>query len=189
MEGTDNKKGKSGNADEAGPYGIPAALADSPGFLLNRSARLIRDRNTEALKPTGLTVRDLGLLRVIASEGPLTQQALSERHKTDRSTIVDVIDGLEKRQLVVRCANPRDRRSYLLMITPRGKKLLGAANKLTLKEKQKFLEALNDDEWHVLRELLARLIDFHDRPESKSESKPEIKPEGKPESKPERKSQ
>jgi DNA-binding MarR family transcriptional regulator len=166
MEGAQSK-GKPGSVDQASSYAIPAALADSPGFLLNRSARLIRDRNTEALKPTGLTVRDLGLLRVIASEGPLTQQGLSERHKTDRSTIVDVIDGLEKRQLVMRSANPRDRRSYLLMITPRGKKLLAAANKLTLKEKQKFLEALNEDEWHILRELLARLINFHDGHESR----------------------
>jgi DNA-binding MarR family transcriptional regulator len=164
MEGTDNKE-KPVTVDEAGAYAIPAALSDSPGFLLNRSARLIRDKNTDALKPTGLTVRDLGLLRVIASEGPLTQQALSERHRTDRSTVVDVIDGLEKRQLVMRSVNPRDRRSYLLMITPRGKKLLAVANKLTLKEKQKFLEALTDEEWQLLRGLLARLINFHDRPE------------------------
>jgi len=163
--GTEPARKRSPAIDEPGSYAIPAVLADSPGFLLNRSARLIRDKNMEALKPTGLNIRDLGLLRVIASEGPLSQQALSARHKTDRSTVVDVIDGLEKRELVMRSTNPRDRRSHLLVVTPRGKKLLNAANKLTQKEKKSFLQALTEEEWQLLRSLLTRLIEFHDKPD------------------------
>lgn len=148
--------------EHSSPYVIPSILADSPGFLLNRAARIIRDMNTEVLKPTGLSVRDLGLLRVIAADGPLSQQALSEKHKTDRTTMVEVIDGLEKRQLVVRLRNASDRRSYLVTITPRGAKLLAAANKLTAREKGKFLEPLTADEWQSLRQLLSRLIVFHE---------------------------
>ncbi|HEY9682321.1 MAG TPA: MarR family transcriptional regulator [Oculatellaceae cyanobacterium] len=141
---------------------LPKVLRDSPGFLLNRAARIIREMNTEVLRPTGLTVRDLGLLRLIATEGPLTQQELSSKHGTDRTTIVDVIDGLEKRELVTRTTNSKDRRSYLLTVTPRGSKLLTAASKLTNKQKKKFLAAIDDDEWAVLRDLLQRLIAFHE---------------------------
>jgi len=150
------------NEEQMAPYVIPPALIDSPGFLLNRSARIIRDMNNTVLKPLGLSVRDLGLLRVIGSEGPLTQQELSSKHKTDRTTIVEVIDGLEERKLVVRSTNVKDRRSYLLTITPRGAKLLAAANKMTDKEKRNFLQALNDDEWQNLRALLTRIIIFHE---------------------------
>lgn len=144
---------------------IPSALSDSPGFLLNRAARIIREMNTEILKPTGLSVRDLGLLRVIATDGPLSQQALSGKHKTDRTTIVEVVDGLEKRELVVRLPNESDRRSYLLRITPRGTKLLAAANKLTEKTKNRFLEELSESEWATLKDLLSRLIVHHERGE------------------------
>jgi len=144
------------------PYTIPAVLSESPGFLLNRAARIIRDMNTEALKPTGLSVRDLGLLRIIAAEGPLSQQALSDKHKTDRTTIVEVIDDLERRQLVLRSQNIQDRRSHSLTVTPRGAKLLAAANRLTSKKKKEFLSALGEGEWQTLRELLVRLITFHE---------------------------
>ena len=141
---------------------IPQALVDNPGFLLNRAARIVREMNNQVLKPTGLSVRDLGLLRIIASEGPLSQQELSSKHRTDRTTIVEVIDGLEKRELVIRSANAKDRRSYLLTVTPRGTKLLAAAKKLTDKEKVKFLAALTPEEWETMRALLARIINFHE---------------------------
>jgi DNA-binding MarR family transcriptional regulator len=142
---------------------LPQVFRDSPGFLLNRAARIIREMNTEVLKPTGLSVRDLGLLRLIATEGPLTQQELSVKHGTDRTTVVDVIDGLERRELVTRATNSKDRRSYLLTVTPRGNKLLAAANKLTAKQRKKFLAAIDDNEWNVLKELLQRLIAFHEQ--------------------------
>jgi DNA-binding MarR family transcriptional regulator len=141
---------------------IPAALSNSAGFLLNRAARLIRQMNSEALKPTGLSLRDLGILRLVSSEGPLSQQALSDRHKTDRTTIVDTVDLLEQRRLVVRLTNEKDRRSYLVTITPRGEKVLARANRLTRKEQKKYLSALSEEEWQSLRSLLIRLISFHE---------------------------
>jgi MarR family transcriptional regulator, lower aerobic nicotinate degradation pathway regulator len=166
MELLTNREAIMGNDLQPSKDVIPRALVDSPGFLLNRAARIIREMNNQVLKPTGLSVRDLGLLRVIATEGPLSQQELSSKHRTDRTTIVDVIDGLEKRELVARLPNPKDRRSYLLTVTPRGTKLLAAANKLTDKEKKRFLAALTEDEWENMRALLARIINFHEAAES-----------------------
>ena len=158
---------------------LPPVLRDSPGFLLNRAARIIREMNTEVLKPTGLSVRDLGLLRLIAAEGPLTQQELSMKHGTDRTTIVDVIDGLEKRELVMRATNTKDRRSYLLTVTPRGNKLLAAANKLTARQKKNFLAAIDDHEWTVLQDILIRLIAFHEQRNGEPGSEPKGTSPGK----------
>jgi DNA-binding MarR family transcriptional regulator len=143
---------------ESPPPGVPKSLSDSAGFLLNRAARIIREMNTAALAPLGLSVRELGLLRIIASDGPLSQQVLGEKHNTDRTTIVELIDLLEKRELVQRIVNTKDRRAYLIYLTPKGKRVLAKALKLTQKQQEKFLAALNESEWLTLKQMLVRLI-------------------------------
>jgi DNA-binding MarR family transcriptional regulator len=143
---------------ESQQSGVPQSLSDSAGFLLNRAARIIREMNTAALAPLGLSVRELGLLRIISSDGPLSQQALGGKHNTDRTTIVELIDLLEKRALVQRIVNTKDRRAYLIYLTPKGKRVLAKALKLTHKQQEKFLAALNDSEWLTLKEMLMRLI-------------------------------
>ena len=145
--------------------GVPRSLAQSAGFLLNKSARIIREMNNAALAPLGLSVRELGLLRIIASEGPLSQQALGERHNTDRTTIVELIDTLEKRDLVQRIVNAKDRRAYQISLTPRGRRVLGKALRLTNKQQEKFLSALSEEEWSALRQTLIRLIVSHNPPQ------------------------
>ena len=108
-----------------------------------------------------LSPRQMGLLRVILSEGPLSQQALSKRHKVDRTTLVQIIDELQERQLVSRITDEHDRRINLLYLTPRGKKTLAQAIRIADKEQSKFLEPLNDDEWNGLRATLIKLINHH----------------------------
>lgn len=140
---------------------MPESLAGSIGFLLNRNALLIRDRVSQVLKPLGLSPRELGLLRILDSEGPLTQHELGQKHQIDRTTTVQLIDELEKRDLVIRCANPNDRRSYLLYLTPRGKKTLNKGMKLAEKEQNDFLKPLADSERDLLRSTLLQLLNYH----------------------------
>lgn len=140
---------------------IPSVLAESVGFLLNRNAILIRDKVTTALKPLGLSPREVGLMRILESEGPLSQQDLGKRHNVDRSTTVQLVDALEARELVIRCSNPDDRRSYLLYLTPRGKKTLVKALKIAEKEQAEFLVPLNDNERKTLQSTLLKLLSHH----------------------------
>ena len=137
---------------------VPASLAQSAGFLLSRSARLLQERNELVLEPLKLSLRELGAMRIIDDEGPLTQQALGERHNIDRTTVVQIIDGLEKRDLLTRVTNEQDRRSNLLYLTPRGKKTLTAALKLVNKQQESFLAPLDQSErdafFHSLNKLL-----------------------------------
>ncbi|HEY9783939.1 MAG TPA: MarR family transcriptional regulator [Candidatus Obscuribacterales bacterium] len=140
---------------------VPDAMSDSAGFLLNRAARIIRERVSAALQPLGLTPQQLGLLRIIDAHGPLSQQALSKGHKTDRTTVVHLLDELEKRELVIRTSNAQDRRSNLLFLTPRGRKVFLRAKKLAEREQSRFLAPLGGDEWEQMRQALIKLIN-HD---------------------------
>src|SRR5277367_6521579 len=144
-----------GNSTEQGPesvvQAVPDSLVDSAGFLLGRTTSILRERVTLALSPLGLSPRELGLLKIMSAEGPLTQQALGKKHNTDRTTIVQSIDQLERRDLVVRVKNTSDRRSYMLHLTPRGKKTLALASRLAQREQERFLAALSESEWGSLR--------------------------------------
>ena len=74
---------------------IPPALADRPGALLVMAARTGQDLATRRLAPMGLNVRLCGVLNLLA-EGPISQQELGEQLGIDRTTIVELIDELER---------------------------------------------------------------------------------------------
>lgn len=140
---------------------VPEALSNVIGYLLNFNGRIIRERLEHVLQPLNLTPRELGVLRILGSEGPLSQQMLGRRHNIDRTTTVQIIDQLEERQLVIRSQNIEDRRSNLLFLTPRGRKTLSRAVKLVNKEQNVFLAGLNESEREMLRYLLHKLLTYH----------------------------
>ncbi len=140
---------------------VPESLSHSIGFLLNFNGRIIRERLEHVLEPLNLSLRELGLMRILESEGPLSQHVLGRRHNVDRTTTVQIIDELESRQLVIRSQNLEDRRSNLLFLTPRGRKTLSRALKLVNKEQSVFLSGLEPEESEALRSILLKLLSYH----------------------------
>jgi len=137
---------------------VPEVLADSVGFLLSRAGKRIRDRQELALRKTGITPQELGLLRIIDGEAAMTQQQLSLRYDVDRTTMVQLIDGLEHKKLVTRVRDTYDRRCYRLHITGAGKKVLAQGKKLIAQEQQSFLAGISESEWKTLKSVLVKLL-------------------------------
>ena len=75
------------------------------------------DRASDA---TGLSLVSVWALVQLDPEEPITQKALAKRLKCNPSTVVDPTDRLEEAGLVVRSANPQDRRENELVVTPKG---------------------------------------------------------------------
>jgi DNA-binding MarR family transcriptional regulator len=138
------------------------AFADSVGYLLNQSGRLFRERLAEALTPLALSVYEYGILRLISLNTPMSQGVLGSQYGIDRTTMVTVVDGLEERGMVARERRVHDRRSYRLLLTPKGKKVLSRALRIATGEQQKFLAPLTQSEWSTIRDCLWRLIDAHE---------------------------
>jgi DNA-binding MarR family transcriptional regulator len=140
---------------------IPPAFLESPGFLLNTAGKLLLQSVSESLKPTGLTVQQYGLLRIISIEGPVTQNAFAAKWQIDRTTVTELVDGLEERGVIVRLKSKTDRRYNELHLTPAGKKLLARVVKIVDKSNAEFLEPLQDEEWRLMRASLVKLITAH----------------------------
>jgi DNA-binding MarR family transcriptional regulator len=80
-----------------------------------------------AVEGTDLPAEDYPLYVLVGAEGPWTPTALAARTQMPLSTVLFRLRRLERRGDVERIANPDDRRSYLVRLTPSGARLLGRA--------------------------------------------------------------
>jgi MarR family transcriptional regulator, lower aerobic nicotinate degradation pathway regulator len=148
--------------EERAPF--PPALMERVGFLLTMVRGGTLAICTEALAPLDLHVKQFGMLLVLASEGPHSQQFLSEWTRMDRTTMVALVDSLEERGYVRRERNPEDRRAYLVTITPEGRRVLRRAQTAMAKAEGRVLASLDKGETAQLLDLLAKVAADIGRP-------------------------
>ncbi|MGZ9792778.1 MarR family winged helix-turn-helix transcriptional regulator [Bacillus atrophaeus] len=94
--------------------------------------------------------------RVGESRG-ISQKELSARADKDQATLTKILDLLEKKNFIRREANPRDRRSFLVVLTEAGEEL-----KQTLTDKMEILfagllENTSDEDLAVFLGILDRI--------------------------------
>jgi MarR family transcriptional regulator, lower aerobic nicotinate degradation pathway regulator len=134
-----------------------AAGARWAGFLLARAHQRAHALFHDALAPLGLTPKSFGALSVITEHGPLSQTTLGETLRIDRTTMVAVVDELERTGYVQRGRNSADRRVHSLAVTPAGKEALDAAERVARRTHDELLADLTPAERDELRALLARV--------------------------------
>jgi MarR family transcriptional regulator, lower aerobic nicotinate degradation pathway regulator len=136
---------------------LPPVLMDRVGFLLAMTKGGAENIVSKALEEIGIYPRQYGLMLVLASEGPLSQGELAEWVRTDRTTMVALVDGLEERGYVRRERNPADRRAYHLQLTGQGKRAITRGKTLMRRAEKQLLSALTERERSQLIELLGKV--------------------------------
>ncbi|WP_214410608.1 MarR family winged helix-turn-helix transcriptional regulator [Sphaerisporangium fuscum] len=140
------------------PIGAARPLAESVGWLLNEAARELTLRVEEALGDHDLRWRDYGVLVVLEAAGPLSQQEIGRRLAVDRSTMVHIIDELERRGLVARGRDRADRRAYAIELTDPGRTLLSEVlHPLTAQAHDRVIGRLGEEDRAHLIRILAQL--------------------------------
>ena len=129
---------------------IPAALAETPGFLITQAHWLARDRANELFRDLPIEIRHYGTLATLHDLGPVSQQALTNAMRVSATTITQMVDDLERVKLVERRRNPSDRRTYTVTMTPEGERVLAEG-----RVRAERFEIEHDAE---LRELLRKLV-------------------------------
>lgn len=133
----------------------PTGLA----FLLTQIGAHGAMRFAQRMEAIGLTAPDAGILRKVATDPGISQQALAEHLGVVPSRMVALLDGLEQRGLVERASSPDDRRSYALRLTPRGQETLGQIMRIGGEHEQDLCAALDAKERATLAELLRRVAE------------------------------
>jgi len=132
-------------------------MRDRVPFLLYRAAEASHALANQMLAEVGLAARQAGILTMVTELGPMTQRALADALRIDRTTMVALIDDLERRGLVVRQRHPRDRRAFLICPTDAGRAAKQAAVALLDEQQSRFLAPLSQEERIRLGEFLHRL--------------------------------
>lgn len=117
---------------------------DQFGWELGQTARAWRAELDRRMAPLGLTdARGFTLLQLSRADGPVTQKALAGLTGVQGPTLVRVIDWLEREALVSRSASPQDRRSKLLVLTPRGRQLAGRIERIAAEVRDELFEGVD----------------------------------------------
>tara|TARA_A100001037_G_scaffold41370_1_gene32475 strand:- start:69 stop:542 length:474 start_codon:yes stop_codon:yes gene_type:complete len=104
-----------------------------------------------------ITAPQFGTLLLIEANPGISQSAIAGALRFDRSTLVQIIDRLEGRDLVVRQVSPKDRRSHALRLTESGFALLEQLKELAISHEDDVAGALSTDERDQLIDLLKKL--------------------------------
>ncbi|HEY6539187.1 MAG TPA: MarR family transcriptional regulator [Candidatus Dormibacteraeota bacterium] len=104
------------------------------------------------------TVRQLEVLRIIASEGTMAMHQLAARHGVTRSTTTEVVDRLESQGLVERRHDPLDRRSVEVALTERAQTLVAQVRQLQESSLAVVTKAYDDEELATLVRLLEKIV-------------------------------
>jgi DNA-binding MarR family transcriptional regulator len=104
----------------------------------------------------GLTAMQAKAL--LAARTPVPMRRIAEALQAEPSNVTPIVDRLAEHGLLERRPNPADRRGKLVAATEAG---LSAAEDMTanMPYAANFLAALSDDQRHVLRDLLERVLE------------------------------
>jgi DNA-binding MarR family transcriptional regulator len=94
-------------------------LASHLRLTIARTARRLRQEGGTALSPSMTAA-----LATIECHGPMTPSEFAARERIQRPTATRVIARLEELGLIGRTADPQDRRSSLVSVTPEATELL-----------------------------------------------------------------
>ncbi|HEY6277381.1 MAG TPA: MarR family transcriptional regulator [Streptosporangiaceae bacterium] len=136
---------------------LPPSMRDRVPFLLFRASQISLATANQMLSPTGLSARHVGILTMVTELGPMTQKALGNALGIDRTTIVTLLDDLERKGYVIRQRHPRDRRAFLIHPTGPGRDAKTAAVRILDEQQRRFLAPLTAAERRQLATLLKRL--------------------------------
>jgi DNA-binding MarR family transcriptional regulator len=100
-------------------------LPELIGYHLRRAQIAVFQDFARSVAPAEISPGQFAVLMVIDRNPGLSQTRLGQTLGIDRSTLVAVIDRLESRGLVERADAPRDRRSYALHLSAKGRTRLG----------------------------------------------------------------
>ena len=132
-------------------------LPDLIGFNLRCAQLALFQHFGKTVGQDGISAPQFGTLLLIEANPDISQSAIAEALRFDRSTLVQIIDRLENRGLVERHVSPTDRRSHALRITEDGKAMLAELKDQAVAHEDDVAARLNAQERAQFISLLKKL--------------------------------
>jgi DNA-binding MarR family transcriptional regulator len=131
---------------------------DVVGYLLKHAHLELEKRTDAAIAHLHVTARDLGVLRVIAGAEASSQQDIADVLGVDRTSMVGLLDTLERKGMVARRPSEHDRRRNVIELTADGRRLFRQAEAISVAVETDFTSALGARGAEELRSSLRNLL-------------------------------
>jgi MarR family transcriptional regulator, transcriptional regulator for hemolysin len=129
-----------------------------PGHLIQRSSRLLLRLGEEKFHPLGLGIAQMPVLYALKDGASLTQTELAKMARIEQPTMAQLLTRMERDGLIRRTANPHDKRSSLISLTPLALKKLPLAKAALLQGSVEALQGFTEREIATLSRLLRRVV-------------------------------
>ena len=133
-------------------------LDNAPAYRVYRLSRLLRHNLRRILGEANLdiTPEQYFMLYKLYHKDGVPQAQLADPAFGDYPNMTRMIDGLEKKQLVIRDNDPNDRRRYLIRLTKKGRAQMTALEPIVIRERAQIQTAFSDEEIATLMDYLGR---------------------------------
>lgn len=129
------------------------------GSMLADTSRLLRRSFDGRARDIGVTRAQWQVLTTLLRHEGVNQGGLAELLDVEAITVCRMVDRLQEAVLVERRADPADRRSWRLFLTPRAHDLLAQLRPLAEALIEDALTGIDDGERDRLRDLLDKIRD------------------------------
>jgi DNA-binding MarR family transcriptional regulator len=144
--------------------GVGPSVDSEITWLLHRAAQRMRSVTGDQAEKHGLQLRDYIVLSALHKMPNLTQIELGKALALDKTTLMSQLDRLERLGLVVRRADPRDRRARIPEITAAGNALRAKVASACDGAERAAMNTFSQNQVQVFRRMLFEIIgDTDDR--------------------------
>ncbi|MDE1178553.1 MAG: MarR family transcriptional regulator [Edaphobacter sp.] len=96
-------------------------------LVLWKAARAVEQHAHRSIAPFNMGASDFGVLEALLHKGPLTVKQLGGKVLLTSGSMTTAVDRLERRGLVVRSNDAKDRRARIISLTDAGRELISEA--------------------------------------------------------------
>ncbi|MFF8610486.1 MarR family winged helix-turn-helix transcriptional regulator [Streptomyces sp. NPDC015346] len=125
-------------------------------YLVKRTELVVRARLDELLKPAGITALQYTALTVLERHDGVSAAQLARDSFVTAQSMADMVRTLEKRGLISREPNPRNRRERLILLTEAGRRLLAEYAEPARRLEERMVGDLGAEEVDQFRSALNR---------------------------------
>lgn len=141
---------------------FPWELEDSNTLLIKLAFINIRREIEAALRPLGLTPQQSQSLHLLSMMPGAMNADLKKLLFIDKSSVTSLINGMVRREWVVRRDHDQDARMKRIYLTEQGKEMYQKSSNAVKQAKDKSNQLLTDEESATLQALLRKIINAYE---------------------------
>lgn len=126
-------------------------------FITNKVSKKMIDKLNERLVLVGSTRVQWLVMYYLSTFGKMTQRELADKMNIKDSTVVRLIDRMEKEEIVQRVKDYKDRRVRYLMLTEKGEKRIEELLPIAEEMSVLFSKGISEEEFEIFNKVLNKM--------------------------------